>query len=79
LGINPLIIIGYIKSTLEIILKSNTANRPISKTAEEVQQPEDYESMLQKLEAEIREHIRVFKLLARTAIKAAYRKSTEQN
>jgi len=61
-GANPLVLIDYIKASIEILLKLKDEKNNIStynsvQSGKEVQ--EDYEEQIQKLEAETRMHIRV--------------------
>lgn len=63
LGINPLLIIDYIKSSIEILLSlKEEQNRKSNYNSMESGLQDDYEIQIQKLEAEARMHIRVFTL-----------------
>ena len=62
---NPLILIEYIKSSIEILgnlkAEGGSCNKSLSESAVSETQ-ENYEDQIQKLEAETRMHIRVYNL-----------------
>jgi hypothetical protein len=65
-GQDPFLIIEYIRSTIEILMNLKMEELQAKKNEEEANStnhdtPQDYEQMLQKLEAEVRNHIRVYK------------------
>ena len=61
-SINPFVILEYIRTSIEIIMNmklDNEKNQVESNSKASLEPPSEYESIIQKLEAEIRNHIRV--------------------
>jgi len=58
-GTDPLIIINYIKSSVEILLSLKDEENRVKYKEQLSNREETYEEQLQKLEAETRSHIRV--------------------
>lgn len=60
---NPLVILDYIKNTIEILVESKVDERLESlkknHTEENEEKSNEYETLLRKLESDIRQHIRV--------------------
>jgi len=60
---NPLVILDYIKNTIEILVESKVDERLESlkknHTEENEEKANEYETLLRKLESDIRQHIRV--------------------
>ena len=60
---NPLVILDYIKNTIEILVESKVDERLESlkknHTEENEEKSNEYEILLRKLESDIRQHIRV--------------------
>ena len=69
MGQDPFLIIDYIRSTVEILmnLKMEEVKTKLSEEEEAKSTnhdtPQDYEQSLQKLEAEVRNHIRVLPII----------------
>ena len=70
-GTDPFLIIDYIRSTIEIIMnlkaEAVVGTNHESKDNSMQANPRDYEQMAQKLEEEVRNHIRVHASLGRAA------------
>jgi len=59
--LSPLTVLDYIRSTVEIIISMHSENQPVQNLSSQKTEDlaETYENLLQKMEAEVRTHIRV--------------------